>query len=46
MTKEDAFNILWARYDYCMMGYSYDQLLKSMSKKEVLRRLSEEKENA
>jgi len=42
MTKEDAFNKLWIKYDYCMMGYDRDILYKSMSKKEVLQRLKEE----
>ena len=46
MTKEAAFDILWVKYDYCMMGYSYEQLLKSMSKSEVLKRLKEEKQDA
>lgn len=42
MTKAEAFSILWIKYDYCMMGYDYDSLCKSMSKKEVLARLAEE----
>lgn len=43
MTKEKAFDILWIKYDYCMMGYSYDDLFKSMRKKEVLERLQYER---
>lgn len=42
MTKCDAFDKLWIRYEYCMMGYPYDALYRSMEKKEILRRLSEE----
>ena len=41
-TKEDAFNILWSKYDYSMLGWSYDFLYKAMTKKEVLRRLKDE----
>ena len=44
MTKEKAFNILWVRYDYCLMGYTYEALLKSMSTKEVLKSLKIEKQ--
>jgi hypothetical protein len=39
MTKEEAFNLLWAKYDYAMMGYDREQLYKSMSAKEVKERL-------
>ena len=42
MTKEEAFNLLWAKYDYCMMGYDREQLYKSMSAKEVKERLEDE----
>lgn len=45
MTKEDAFIELWAKYDYCMLGYGFDELMKSMSKREVLARLADEKRN-
>lgn len=45
MTKEEAFDRLWIKYDWCMMGYDREILFKSMSKKEVLLRLKEEKEN-
>lgn len=42
MSKQDAFSRLWIKYDYCMMGYNYKTLFKSMSKKEVLERLADE----
>ena len=42
ISKEKAFNLLWAKYDYCMMGYDYYILKKSMSKEEVVRRLEAE----
>ena len=44
MTKENAFTELWIKYDYCMMGYDYETLYKSMTKQEVLKRLKEERE--
>jgi hypothetical protein len=45
LTKREAFEMLWARYDYCMMGYDKEQLYKSMSKREVLQRLKNERAN-
>ena len=45
MTKQDAFNKLWIKYDYCMLGYNYDALYKSMSKNEVVQRLKNEVED-
>ena len=44
MTKREAFEILWVKYEYCMMGYDKNVLYKSMSKKVVLERLYEEME--
>ena len=45
MGKQEAFNELWIKYDYCMMGYSYESLYKNMSKKEVIERLKKEKQD-
>lgn len=42
MTKDEMFNTLWVKYDYCMMGYSYDELKKSLTAEEVKRRLIDE----
>lgn len=44
--KRDAFDILWVKYDYCMMGYPKDALYRSMSKKEVLHRLKRQEEES
>lgn len=42
-SKEDMFSELWVKYDYCMMGYDYDALFKSMTKKEIQDRLRYER---
>jgi len=41
MTKREAFDELWIKCDYCMMGYNYETLYKSMKKDEVISRLRE-----
>jgi hypothetical protein len=42
MTKREALEILWIKYDYCMLGFSKELLYKNMSKKEALNRLADE----
>jgi hypothetical protein len=40
-TKEELFNILWVRFNYCLLGYPKDDLFKSLTKEEMLSRLKE-----
>ena len=42
MTKQEAFDILWVKYDYCMMGYNKKDLYRAMPAKEVQQRLKDE----
>lgn len=40
-TKEELFELLWVRFNYCLLGYPKLELFNSLTKEEMLKRLKE-----